>query len=131
MYDHWVKFLADPAQSQVAALSEACGAPLKLSIAPDFTTEFMAANTHAAQLCDQIRGTLIEVCRAGRAEAVRAQIASIACRKGAAASLDMSLEGGRLIVRIGLNPPRLRESMRERLDALLNSAASAEAPSRD
>lgn len=131
LYDHWVKFLADPAQSQVAALSEACGAPLKLSISPDFTTEFMAANTHAAQLCDEIRATLIEICRAGRSEAVRAQIASVACRKGAQATMDMSLEGRRLIVRIGLNAPKLRESLRERLDALLSSAASPEAPPRD
>lgn len=131
LYDHWVKFLADPAQSQVAALSEACGAPLKLSISPDFTTEFMAANTHAAQLCDEIRATLIEICRAGRSEAVRAQIASVACRKGAQATMEMSLEGRRLIVRIGLNAPKLRESLRERLDALLSSAASPEAPPRD
>jgi hypothetical protein len=130
-YDHWVKFLADPAQSQVAALSEACGGPLKLSISPDFTTEFMAANTHAAQLCDEIRATLIEICRAGRSEAVRAQIASVACRKGAQATMDMSLEGRRLIVRIGLNAPKLRESLRERLGALLSSAASTEAPPRD
>ncbi len=125
LYEHWVKFLADPAQSQVQAIADTCGAPIPLSIAPDFTTEFMAANTHAGQLCDQIRAALIEACRSGRAEAVRSRIASVQCRRGAPGTLSMHHQDRRLIVHIGLNALRLQESLRERLQLVLTEGEGA------